>query len=300
LLGPDDKVLVVQPRRLVVTSLAARISRERGFERLEDGDVGFRIGGVSTPNAQTARILVVTYGILLNMLEGGGGDFRFSRVILDEIHERGFEFDVGLAILCTKLKFAVMRPKLVLMSATVDISPLQQYCRDHDLTSAKVEIDRESFKVIQYHLEDLQDRFSLPRDVFTPPEDKDFGSPKLTPSRRIVLLKLLKHLHEKTPVSAGIVVFLIGISLISEFNQLIHENLSTVKPYEVIPIHSSYPLEEQQRAVKIMKGKRKASLFYFCFCLFSFLFLFSQSLLATLTFLPLPRSLSLSTSHRLS
>lgn len=277
LLTETSKVLVVQPRRLVVTSLAKRLSRERGSENLEESDVGFRIGGVSSANSDKASILVVTYGILLNMLEGG--PLKFTHVVLDEIHERGFEFDVGLAIICTKMRFPDLRPpKLVLMSATVDISPLQEYCKKFGLTNGQVRVERRVHNVQQYFLDDFQTRFSLPRSVFDPPEEKGFG-PKLTYPRREALLKLLVHLHQNTPVSAGIIVFLTGISLISEFSQLISENLPTDKrKYEVIPLHSSYPLEEQQKAVTKMNGRRKVFfLFFFFFFPSSLHFPFSLS-----------------------
>ena len=258
-LGGSGRVILVQPRRLVATSLARRIAAERGYDRIEDSDVGFKIGGVVSPNADSAKILVVTYGILMNILESGLA--RFSFIILDEIHERGFEFDVSLAILRGKIRHAGMNAKLVLMSATVDVTPLAGYLKEYDLSSATITISKSVYKVLDYVLDDLVEKFQLDHkaasDLLSPP-GVDF-SPLFTPARRTALIRLVSHLHSQTPVSAGIIVFLTGISLINEVAQLITENVVGPKKYEIIPLHSSYPLEEQQKAVERRKGRRKAS-----------------------------------------
>lgn len=113
------RIVVVQPRRVAARAAAARIAWERG-EPVGKG-VGYqvryeRVGGPST------RIWVVTDGILLRMLQSDPLLDGVGAVLVDEVHERGLEQDLGLALL---REVREARPELCVgaMSATVDPGP---------------------------------------------------------------------------------------------------------------------------------------------------------------------------------
>ncbi len=113
----DEKILVLEPRRLATRAAAARMASLLG-EPL-GRTVGFRTRLDSAVSAET-RIEVVTEGLLVRRLQSDPGLDGVAAVILDEIHERSLESDLALA-LCLDLQ-AQLRPELRLlaMSATAD------------------------------------------------------------------------------------------------------------------------------------------------------------------------------------
>jgi len=129
----DEKILVLEPRRLATRAAAARMASLRG-EPL-GRTVGFRTRLDSAVSAET-RIEVVTEGLLVRRLQSDPGLDGVAAVILDEIHERSLESDLALA-LCLDLQ-AQLRPELRLlaMSATADGARLSALMRAEIVESA--------------------------------------------------------------------------------------------------------------------------------------------------------------------
>lgn len=120
-------VLMLEPRRLAARAAARRIASERNV-RLGD-EVGFHVRFDRTASDRT-RILVVTEGLLLRMLQDDPFLNDVGAVVLDEFHERNLDTDLALA-LARKIQLEV-RPdlKIVVMSATFDTTEVSRFLGD--------------------------------------------------------------------------------------------------------------------------------------------------------------------------
>jgi len=123
-LGEPGLILMLEPRRLAARAAARRIADERG-QRVGD-EVGYHVRFERQAGRRT-RVLVVTPGILLRRLLDDPYLDGVAAVVFDEFHERGLESDLALGL--TRLVQQTVRPelRLVLMSATLDVSPLRAY-----------------------------------------------------------------------------------------------------------------------------------------------------------------------------
>src|SRR5439155_538429 len=92
-LAGDRRVLVLEPRRLAARAAARRIAQERGG-RLGD-EIGYHVRFDRCAGPRT-RLLVVTPGILLRMLQDDPFLESVGTVVFDEFHERGLESDLAL------------------------------------------------------------------------------------------------------------------------------------------------------------------------------------------------------------
>jgi len=113
------KILVLEPRRL-----AARAAAERMAQTLDEptgATVGYRTRLQSRVGPNT-RIEVITEGVFTRMILDDPGLEGVGCVLFDEFHERSLDADLGLAL--ARESQSVLRPglKLVIMSATLDIT----------------------------------------------------------------------------------------------------------------------------------------------------------------------------------
>ena len=113
----DQKILMLEPRRLATSAAANRMAFLLGEQ--VGRTVGFRTRLDSATSAET-RIEVITEGLLVRRLQSDPGLDGVAAVILDEIHERSLESDLALAF-CLDLQ-RMLRPelRLIAMSATAD------------------------------------------------------------------------------------------------------------------------------------------------------------------------------------
>jgi ATP-dependent RNA helicase HrpB len=113
----DQKILVLEPRRLAARAAARRMAQLLGEE--VGGTIGYRIRLDSKVSAKT-RIEVVTEGILTRRLQDDPELAGVGVVIFDEFHERNLNTDLGLAL--TRQCQEILRDdlRLVVMSATLD------------------------------------------------------------------------------------------------------------------------------------------------------------------------------------
>ena len=119
----DKKVWVLEPRRLATKAAAQGIAalNEIGMPQ----DVGFLTRFEKKINPQTP-MAVATYGILLRRLLDDPLLEDIGVLILDEFHERSREMDLLLVHLRELLEIR-NDLKLVIMSATIDVKPLEDY-----------------------------------------------------------------------------------------------------------------------------------------------------------------------------
>jgi ATP-dependent helicase HrpB len=121
------KILMLEPRRVAARAVASRMAS------LLAEPVGKRVGyrtRLDTRVSHDTRIEVVTEGILTRMLQEDSSLAGVGCVIFDEFHERSIHADLGLA-LCLEAQETLRDDlRLLIMSATLDMEPLQHLLSD--------------------------------------------------------------------------------------------------------------------------------------------------------------------------
>jgi len=202
------KILVLEPRRL-----AAKLSAERCAQILgtKIGTlVGHHIRFDKVTSSET-RLLFITEGLFLSYLRSDPTLSEYTTIILDEFHERSIHTDTALCLL-RKLQ-ATTRPdlKLIVMSATLDTTKLENY-----LTGAKL--------------------FNVPGRVFPIEiENHDIETEDA----------VVDMLHDPR-CPRNILVFLPGMGSI----RYLQDQLRSLVPkdIEIVPLHSSLPKKDQNKA----------------------------------------------------
>ena len=115
------RILMQEPRRIAARAAARRMAQALGED--VGATVGYRVRFDSRVGPRT-RIEVMTDGLFLRRLQDDPGLDGVACVIFDELHERGLETDLALAL--TREAQLGLRPdlRLVAMSATLDPGPV--------------------------------------------------------------------------------------------------------------------------------------------------------------------------------
>ncbi|KAJ5683150.1 hypothetical protein N7462_006315 [Penicillium macrosclerotiorum] len=141
--GGECNVLCIQPRRVAARMLAQRVANERK-ERIGQS-VGYMIRFDLQRPAKGGAITYCTTGLALSLLQKSPELLNsFSHIILDEVHVRDIDIDFVMLLVkdhITKcLKSDTPAPKIVVMSATVDVNLFSSYfkntCADGTLEPA--------------------------------------------------------------------------------------------------------------------------------------------------------------------
>lgn len=123
----SGQIVVLEPRRIAARAAARRIAVEQGWQLGEE--VGYRIRFESRASSRT-RILVVTEGILVQMLQRDPFLEGISALVFDEFHERHLDSDLALAMAKKVQAQARQDLRLVVMSATLETETLSKYFDD--------------------------------------------------------------------------------------------------------------------------------------------------------------------------
>lgn len=150
----DRRVLMLEPRRLATRAAATRMASL--LNEPVGRTIGYRTRLDGAGSAET-RVEVITEGLLLRRLQSDPGLDGVGAVILDEIHERSLESDLGLA-LCLDLQ-RQLRPdlRLLAMSATADGARLSGL-----MEAVVVESAGRMFPVTVEHTKDIAHIRDLP------------------------------------------------------------------------------------------------------------------------------------------
>jgi ATP-dependent helicase HrpB len=123
-LAGRGRILLLEPRRLAARAAARRMAAERGGRLGEEVGYHVRFDRCAGPHT---RILAVTPGILLRILQDDPFVESAGAVLFDEFHERSLESDLALGMV--RLVQQTVRPQLrvVVMSATLAVEPVAAY-----------------------------------------------------------------------------------------------------------------------------------------------------------------------------
>lgn len=140
----QGKIIILEPRRLAARMAARRMASLLGEKVGET--VGYRVRLDSQVGPKT-RIEVHTDGVFLRRLQQDPELGGIAAVLFDEVHERGLETDLALA-LCLEAR-AALRPdlKLVAMSATLDAAPFARLLGQGDTPAPVISGEGRSFPV---------------------------------------------------------------------------------------------------------------------------------------------------------
>ena len=229
----EGLIVVVQPRRIAARMLARRVSS------LRNGRVGGEVGHVVRFDRQMgrdSRIVYVTDGVLATWLESGSME-DVGAVIFDEFHERRLASDLSLALCLEWQEQKNQSLKLVVMSATLELSGLAEYLGEQCL---QIEASGRSYPVeISYKGAVVQSRGGARRESML--WDKCASA--------------VKELVESD--SAGhILVFLPGVYEIRRTVELI-ERSGWSRSLQVCPLYSALSPENQDLAVLGNSDRRR-------------------------------------------
>ena len=120
----SGRIVVLEPRRLAARAAARRMAQERG-QRLGD-NIGYHVRFDRQAGPKT-RVIAMTPGILLRMLQDDPFLEAVGIVVFDEFHERSLDNDLALGMI--RLLQATVRPdlRIVVMSATLATEAVSAY-----------------------------------------------------------------------------------------------------------------------------------------------------------------------------
>jgi ATP-dependent helicase HrpB len=129
----NNKIVMLEPRRLAARSVSARMAQTLNEETGET--VGYRIRFEKKVSAQT-RIEVVTEGLLARRMQDDETLSDVGLLIFDEFHERNLHADFALTLALEIQK--IIRPdlKILIMSATLDTSGISALLNDAPIVSS--------------------------------------------------------------------------------------------------------------------------------------------------------------------
>lgn len=220
---PQDKILVVQPRRLAARMLAERVAfLLKGHAQL-DGSVGYITRYEKKITANT-RLLFVTDGILQRLLLEDPLLSEYRMVVFDEFHERRLASDLALSM-CVKAQ--QQRPQLILtvMSATLDAEQLASWLGHADFLFSSTP--------------------AYPVEISYLPPNAIAGKPP-QPLWEQVLQACRQAAAQ--PLCSEILVFLPGKYEINRTRQLL-ENSPLGQRFSILALHSSLDPGEQREVL---------------------------------------------------
>ena len=225
----DQRVILLEPRRVAARAAARRIAAERS--ETVGGTVGIRTRN-HTRIGHDTRIEVVTEGVLTRMLLADPSLAGIGAVIFDEFHERSLHADTALAF--TRETLAALRPDLrvVVMSATLDAASLAARLR----TDAVIRVETDVHPVTT---------------SYEPPRPGESIENAVV---RVTADALRDPAHE-----GDVLVFLPGAGTINRTERQLRERLATrLERLSITPLHGSLPPERQDAALlPDPEGRRK-------------------------------------------
>ena len=227
------KVLVLEPRRLAARAAAERMAATLGEAT---GDtVGYRTRLQSRIGPKT-RIEVITEGVFTRMILDDPGLEGVGAVLFDEFHERSLDADLGLALARETQGLLREDLRLLVMSATLDISGVSQVLANGSGERAPViEAEGRMFPV----------------------ETRYLGRNPVERIEDAVARAVIQALGEE---GGSMLVFLPGQGEIHRTAQRLAERLRD-PAVDVVPLYGALDRETQDRAIqRAAPGRRKVVL----------------------------------------
>lgn len=215
------RIILIEPRRVVVTSIARYLASQR---REAVGEtVGYRIRFETRVSART-RLEVVTAGIFLRMLQKDPELSEIGLVIFDEFHERSLDLDLSLALARQTQQLFRDDLRLLVMSATLESERVAERLKTDDTGPAPIiQVPGRAFPVETRYLTRESDKALIPT----------------------VVAGIMRALQE---TEGSLLVFLPGQGEIHRVRSQIESSLAN--NLCILPLYGELPLEQQQAALR--------------------------------------------------
>ncbi len=219
--GDDhNRILMLEPRRLAAKAAAERLAAS--LDEPVGQRVGYRVRMESRVSAAT-RIEVLTDGLFLRRLQADPSLAGVGCVIFDEFHERRSDADLALALLREARPLLAPQLRLLLMSATLNLQPLQEQLPEAALLTSE---GRSHPVAIQHQA----------------PRERE-------PLAAQVVRALESHWLDQRAAAETVLVFLPGQRQIQQCQERIAAT-GWGGELELCPLHGSLPLAAQSRAIQ--------------------------------------------------
>lgn len=220
----DGRIIVLQPRRLAARMVARRVAAEMGSHVGQI--VGYQTRHDSQISAQS-RIVFMTEGLFLNLVQRQPSLQGVGAVVLDEFHERSLAADMALASVVRLQRNARADLRLVVMSATLDADAVATY-----LDCPVLEAHGRAFPV---------DVSYLPRRS---------TQPIWTQAARAVRDVLERE------TTGDVLVFMPGAYEIRRTIEACRQSVGGGAGVTFLPLHGSLPADAQDAAVSASSGRK--------------------------------------------
>ncbi len=122
------KIIVLVPKRIAAVSAASFTAEENGWSL---GDqVGYQVR-FDNKTSRSTQLIFMTEGVFIKKINDPALWNDLEMVIFDEFHERSSANDMALGI-CFERQMLEQNLKILVMSATLDVNPLQNYLGDSE------------------------------------------------------------------------------------------------------------------------------------------------------------------------
>lgn len=205
----SSKIIMTQPRRLAVTTLASRIANE--MHAVLGERVGYKIRFDSCVSDET-QFTIATEGVLLTELTLLIKEKRscdYTHIIIDEAHERSLNLDVILSLLKLGVRMKLMEgTKIVITSAGLNAREFTSFFYNVPVLNIG---GSKNYPVVE---------------IFT--KRPCFDQFKET-------LKIVKQIHENEKINESVLIFMPGLEEIEVVSNLLSSHLTDIK---IIKLHS--------------------------------------------------------------
>ncbi|CAN8000514.1 unnamed protein product [Ixodes hexagonus] len=252
--GQHCNIVVTQPRRIAAISVARRVCQERGWSL--GTVVGYQVG-MDNETSEDTRLAYMTTGVLLEKLIGQKDMNQFTHVIVDEVHERDQQTDFVLLVVRKFLRTNSRAVKVILMSATIDVSYFAEYFSTSFFNKLEpapvVEIPGKMMAVKEYYINSLRTLGEIPQF-----EEND---PSIPLESYVLAHRLMKafdklevseqtdggvlHTERFAPTRGTVLVFLPGYEEISTLTDMLRDDAVSLR-WTILPLHSTVTQQEQQ------------------------------------------------------
>jgi len=225
-IGGDRRIVMLEPRRIAARAAARRMAEENGWSL--GGEVGYQVRFDRRAGPST-RILVVTEGILVQMLQADPFLEEVGAILFDEIHERNLQTDLSLAM--ARRVQREVRPdlRLLAMSATVDPGPIAEYLNAPVIES-------------RGRLHPVEIEYLDPR--------RERGEEPPLPARVAVAVR---RVLERSP--GDVLVFLPGVGEIQRSAEALTP-LAVERDLAVLPLYGDLPPERQDAVLRPLDRRK--------------------------------------------
>ena len=222
-LAGSGRIVVLEPRRLAARAAARRMAHERGQKI--GADVGYHVRFDRQVGPRT-RIVVMTPGILLRMLQDDPFLETVSIVVFDEFHERALDNDLALGMIRLLQTTVRLDLRIVVMSATLATETISTYLGNCPIVTSEGRLHPVA---ISYEARSMQQPWPI--------------------AAADAIKRVLPH------TAGDVLCFLPGMQEIRETARAL-EDVSDLEGLLVLPLHGDLSPEEQDRALMPQERRR--------------------------------------------